>query len=292
MRYTLPLLVALLVIGFCSSLKKDVQEQYLSNDIVPSEHHPVIDTPMKEVIGLEKMNSFLKKAQTDTIFEEGETRPMNKEAFDHSLFDQLLKKYVNKNGVVNYAGIKKHHKPLKAYLETIRVNAPDDTWSRQDQIAYYMNAYNAMTIDLIVRNYPLKSIKDIKDPWEQRNWRISKKSISLEEIEHKILRKMNEPRIHFGINCASFSCPPLMNEAFTAAKVDVQLERLAVQFINDPKRNKITADRIEISNIFRWFKKDFTKNGDLIDFLNKYSKVPIDKNARVRHMDYDWSLNE
>ncbi len=149
-----------------------------------------------------------------------------------------------------------------------------------------------MTIDLIVRNYPLKSIKDIKDPWEQRNWNIGKKSISLEEIEHEILRKMNEPRIHFGINCASFSCPPLMNEAFTAAKVDVQLERLAVQFINDPKRNKITADRIEISNIFRWFKKDFTENGDLIDFLNKYSKVPIDKNARVRHMDYDWSLNE
>jgi hypothetical protein len=149
-----------------------------------------------------------------------------------------------------------------------------------------------MTIDLIVRNYPLKSIKDIKNPWEQRSWSIGKKSISLKEIEHEILRKMNEPRIHFGINCASFSCPPLMNEAFTAAKVDAQLERLAVQFINDPKRNRITRDRIEISNIFRWFKKDFTKNGDLIDFLNKYSKVAIDKNARLRYMDYDWSLNE
>jgi len=149
-----------------------------------------------------------------------------------------------------------------------------------------------MTIDLIVSNYPLKSIKDINDPWEQRNWKIGGKSISLEEIEHEILRKMNEPRIHFGINCASFSCPPLMNEAYTAAKVDAQLERLAVQFINDPKRNTITADRVKISNIFKWFKKDFTKNGDIVDFLNKYSKVQIDKNARVRYMDYDWSLNE
>ena len=291
MRHTLSLLVALLVIGFCSSQKEDVQEQYLSNDIVPSVHHPKMDTLMEEVIELEEKNYFSEDEEAETTLEE-ETRPMNKEAFDHSRFDQLLKKYVNKNGIVNYAGIKKDQKPLKDYLETIRVHAPDDTWSRQDQFAYYLNAYNAMTIDLIVRNYPLKSIKDIKDPWEQRNWNIGKKSISLEEIEHEILRKMNEPRIHFGINCASFSCPPLMNEAFTAAKVDVQLERLAVQFINDPKRNKITADRIEISNIFRWFKKDFTENGDLIDFLNKYSKVPIDKNARVRHMDYDWSLNE
>jgi hypothetical protein len=291
MIHTLPLLVALLVIGFCSSQKKDVQEQYLSSDTAPSEHHPRMDTPIKEDVGLEGKNYFLKDAKAETILEE-ETTPMNKEAFDHSYFDQLLKKYVNKNGVVNYAGIKKHHKSLKAYLETFRVHAPVDTWSRQDQFAYYLNAYNAMTIDLIVRNYPLKSIKDIKNPWEQRSWSIGKKSISLEEIEHKILRKMNEPRIHFGINCASFSCPPLMNEAFTAAKVDAQLERLAVQFINDPKRNRITRDRIEISNIFRWFKKDFTKNGDLIDFLNKYSKVAIDKNARLRYMDYDWSLNE
>ena len=99
-------------------------------------------------------------------------------------------------------------------------------------------------------------------------------------------------KIHFAINCASFSCPPLMNEAFTAATVDTQLEKLAVQFINDPKRNKITTDRVEISKIFRWFYEDFTKNGDLIDFLNTYSKVKIDKNARVRYMDYNWELNE
>jgi hypothetical protein len=256
------LLVALLGIGVCNSQKEEVLEQHLAN-------YEVSYKPVQQ-----------------------EHVQVDKGAFDHSLFDQLLKKYVNKNGVVNYAGIKKYQKPLKDYLESIRMHTPDDRWSREDELAYYMNAYNAMTIDLIVRNYPLQSIKDIKDPWEQRHWRIGEKSISLEEIEHEILRKMNEPRIHFGINCASFSCPPLMDEAFTAAKVDAQLQRLAVQFINDSKRNKITADRVEVSNIFKWFKKDFTKNGDLINFLNKYSKVPIDKNARVRYMDYDWSLNE
>ncbi|WP_292901573.1 DUF547 domain-containing protein [Nonlabens sp.] len=256
------LVVALLGIGFCNSQQKEVQEQHLANYVVSN-------TAMQQ-----------------------EHIQVNKEAFDHRLFDQLLKKYVNKNGAVNYEGIKTHQKPLRDYLESIRVHTPKNKWSREDELAYYMNAYNAMTIDLIVRNYPLKSIKDIKDPWEQRLWKIGEKLISLEEIEHEILRKMNEPRIHFGINCASFSCPPLMDEAFTAAQVDAQLQRLAVQFINDPKRNTITADRIEISNIFKWFRKDFTINGDLIDFLNSYSKVKIDKNARVRYMDYNWSLNE
>jgi len=217
---------------------------------------------------------------------------LTKEVFDHSNFNELLKKYVKEDGRVNYAGFKKDKNILEAYLETIRTNNPNTTWSKNDKFAYYMNAYNAMTIDLIIRNYPTESIKDINDPWEQRYWKISNKSVSLEEIEHEILRKMKDPRIHFGINCASFSCPPLMNKAFTAANVDAQLEKLAVQFINDPKRNKITTDRVQISKIFRWFQEDFTKNGDLIDFLNTYSKVKIDKNARVRYMDYNWKLNE
>lgn len=149
-----------------------------------------------------------------------------------------------------------------------------------------------MTLDLIISNYPTESIKDIKNPWEQKNWSINGKPISLEEIEHEILRKMNEPRIHFGINCASFSCPQLPNEAFTTQKVNQQLKKLAIQFVNDSKRNKISADRVEVSKIFRWFKEDFTKNGDLIDFLNKYSTLKINKNARVKYMDYDWELNE
>ena len=149
-----------------------------------------------------------------------------------------------------------------------------------------------MTIDLILRNYPTESIKDIKNPWEQRFWQIGDKWINLEEIEHQILRKMDDPRIHFGINCASFSCPPLMNEAFTADKVDSQLEKLAIQFVNDSKRNSIAADRVEISNIFKWFKKDFTQEGDIVDFLNKYSKVKINSDARVRYMDYNWNLNK
>lgn len=155
-----------------------------------------------------------------------------------------------------------------------------------------MNAYNAMTIDLILRHQPLESIKDIKKPWDQRFWKLGDKYYNLDEIEHKILRKMSDPRIHFGINCASFSCPPLLNEAFTAEKVDSQLDMLARKFINDSKRNTITADRVEISKIFDWFAKDFKTDGSVINYLNKYSETKILSDAKVRYMDYDWSLND
>jgi len=217
---------------------------------------------------------------------------MNKEVFNHNLFDEILKKYVTADGRVNYAGIKDERKKLNTYISSYKTITPDDSWTKDDRFAYYMNAYNAMTIDLIIRNYPTESIKDIKDPWGQRYWQIGKKWVNLNEIEHEILRKMNDPRIHFGINCASFSCPPLLNAAFTSDKVDAQLEQLAKQFINDSQRNSITAERIEISNIFKWFKKDFTKNGKLIDFINKYSDVKINSNARVRYMTYNWNLNK
>ena len=162
---------------------------------------------------------------------------------------------------------------------------PTDTWSKEDKLSYWMNAYNAMTIDLILRNQPIASIKDIKDPWDQRLWQLGKKWYNLNEIEHQILRKMGDARIHFGINCASFSCPPILNEAFTADKVDTQLEALAKGFINDKQRNTITENSIEISKIFSWFAKDFKTNGTLIDFLNKYSDTPIASNAKKRFKD-------
>jgi hypothetical protein len=103
---------------------------------------------------------------------------------------------------------------------------------------------------------------------------------------------MGDARIHFGINCASFSCPPLLNEAFTAQKVDAQLDTLSRRFVNDTQRNTITANSIEISEIFNWFAKDFKTNGSVIDFLNKYSDTPIAKNAKKRFKEYNWSLNK
>lgn len=211
---------------------------------------------------------------------------------NHASFGELLAAYVTPQGNVNYNGFKNNWSALRTYIKDLDTHMPTDNWSKNDKLAYWMNAYNAMTIDLILRHQPLESIKDIKDPWDQRFWKLGDKYYNLNEIEHKILRKMGDARIHFGINCASFSCPPLLNEAFTADKVNAQLDQLARTFVNDSQRNTITANSIEVSKIFTWFAKDFKTNGTLIDFLNQYSDVTIAPNAKKRYKEYDWALNK
>lgn len=211
---------------------------------------------------------------------------------NHNNFGNLLARHVSSQGNVNYNGFKSNWNDLRAYIKELGEITPTDEWSNEDKLAYWMNAYNAMTVDLILRNQPISSIKDIKDPWGQRLWKLGSKWYNLNQIEHEILRKMGDARIHFGINCASFSCPPLSNEAFTADKVDNQLEQLAKAFVNDTKRNTITANSIKISKIFSWFSKDFKTNGSVIDFLNKYSGTHIASNAKKGYRDYNWTLNK
>ena len=227
----------------------------------------------------------------------------NSKAPSHQAFDELLKKHVTKDGIVNYKGFIQEKAKLDKYLDLLSNNAPDrEKWSKDEQLAYWINAYNAFTVKLIVDNYPTKSIRDlgpklkiplIKDVWHYQFFKIGGVESSLDEIEHSILRKeFDEPRIHFAINCASVSCPPLLNEAFVPEKIESQLQKVTVSFINDPTRNKITPDQAQISSIFSWFQGDFTKKGSLIDFLNLYSKVKIKPNAKISHLDYNWNLNE
>lgn len=221
----------------------------------------------------------------------------------HKSWNELLKANVSADGKVNYKGFIKEKAKLDAYLKSISENAPDrKTWSKDEQLAYWINAYNAFTVKLIMDNYPVESIKDlgpalkiplIKDVWHYKFFKIGGQESSLDEIEHSILRKeFEEPRIHFAINCASVSCPPLLNEAFEATTIDAQLEKVAKGFINDSSRNKISPDAVQVSSVFSWFKGDFTKNGSLIDFLNKYSTAKINPKAKVSFLDYDWNLNE
>lgn len=221
---------------------------------------------------------------------------------DHSKWTELLQKYVNDKGFVNYKGLKQDKSKLNAYTEDLSKNPPQSSWSENEKLAYWINAYNAFTMKLIVDNYPLESIKDLNPTiaiptvstvWTKKWFQIGGEDFSLDRIEHKILRKdFAEPRIHFAVNCASFSCPPLRAEAYVGSKVNAQLDEQAKRFINDSVRNKISKDKIEISQIFSWFKGDFTEGQSLIEFLNRYSKVKIDSGADVDHMDYDWSLND
>jgi len=211
---------------------------------------------------------------------------------DHSQWDKLLKKHVNEEGFVNYAGFKKDVALLDSYLNLLSKNEPNKTWSVQELLAYYINLYNAGTVKLIVENYPIKSIKDISRPWGKNRISVGDNTISLDTIEHGILRKMNEPRIHFALNCASISCPKLLNEAFMASKINEQLERATKEFINGDK-NDISASNPKISSLFDWYKKDFKVNEktDVIGFINRYSDVKISQDAKISYMKYNWNLN-
>lgn len=211
------------------------------------------------------------------------------------LWNDLLSKYVSSEGFVDYKSFKKEQKKLHEYIKMLGIQRSlnsFDNLTKKGKLAFWINAYNAMTIDLILRHYPIKSIKDIKNPWEQRHWRLGEKWYNLDEIEHQILRKMNEPRIHFAIVCASYSCPKLQNKAFKASNLEAQLTNATKEFLSDPERNVISKDELELSKIFQWFAKDFKQNGSLIDFLNRYSEVEISKNAKRRFKDYSWDLNE
>lgn len=255
---------------------------------------PLVETEVLETpeIPVENIETQVEEVQEDTIVDDASMVTDNSiEIVNHVAFNQLLFKNVSPSGNVNYDAMKMDWKSLRDYIKTLGENTPTLSWSTGEKLAYWMNAYNAMTVDLILRNYPLASIKDIKDPWDQRLWKLGSKWYNLNEIEHQILRKMGDPRIHFGINCASFSCPPLLNKAFTAENVDNQLDLLARQFVNDDTRNTITTNSIEVSKIFTWFAKDFKTDGSLINFLNKYSTTRISPKAKKRYKDYDWTLN-
>ena len=170
----------------------------------------------------------------------------------HQLWNELLKSNVKSNGQVDYKGFIREKPKLEKYLKLLSENAPDrKTWSKNQQLAYWINVYNAFTVKLIVDNYPTKSIRDlgpslkiplIKDVWHYKFFKIAGVEMSLDEVEHSILRKeFEEPRIHFAINCASVSCPPLLNEAFVVDRLEEQLTRVATAFVNDPTRNNLTV---------------------------------------------------
>jgi len=219
----------------------------------------------------------------------------------HELWDSLVQQHVTSEGWVDYQGFIRDSTRLNTYLELLKKNHPNDKyWSRDQQLAYWINAYNAFTVKLIVDHYPVASIKDIKNGipfvntvWDLKFIQIEGATYDLNNIEHGIIRaRFEEPRIHFAVNCASKSCPQLRNEAFTAERLDEQLTDQARAFLGDPTKNVITPTRLQLSRIFQWYRGDFTGKGSFIDFLNGFSPVRIDKEAKIDYLDYDWSLNE
>ncbi len=214
--------------------------------------------------------------------------------FDHSSWDRLLQKHVSTKGNVNYEGFKKDQMALDAYLTSLSKTKPEVSWSRNEEMAYWINAYNAFTVKLMLNHYPLESILSVNGgkAWDLKFIEIKGEKYSLNNIEHDILRKnYADPRIHFAVNCASISCPKLFNTAFFAEGLEEKLEKAAKEFINNSSKNSVTANQAQVSKLFEWYKDDFTKSGSVADYLNKYSttKLTTDK---ISFKEYNWNINK
>jgi len=229
--------------------------------------------------------------------------------FDHSKFDTLLKTYVQ-NGKVNYAALKQD-KRLDEYLQQLSEADPEALPTREEKIAFWINAYNAYTLKLVVDNYPIKSITDLSalgylslpfdSPWKRKFCKVGGKTYSLDEIEHDILRgKFGEEQIHFAVNCASESCPVLRSEAYTGAKLGAQLREQAEAFLRDSTRNhiKLEGNTLYLSKIFEWYRSDFeSKKGSLLKYIAQFFSGEERKrlesgNITIKFLDYNWNLNE
>ena len=240
--------------------------------------------------------------------------------FDHgyAAWDALVKKHVkwlpdNKQSRVDYAAFRAERAELKKVLDTLSAvpRAEFDAWAPPQRMAFLVNAYNAYTVELILTgDANLKSIKDlgsfVTSPWKKKFFKLFGEDQMLDWIEHEQLRpKYADPRVHAAVNCASIGCPALRNEAFTAPKLEAQLDDGMLRFMGDRTRNRMKDGKLEVSSIFKWFKEDFEKGNKgfakVEDVFAKYAVQLSDdaadqaklraKTVPVTFLDYDWSLN-
>ena len=228
------------------------------------------------------------------------TTAVTAQEVDHRLYAGLLKKYV-KDGVVDYQGFKKEESVLDQYLKVLE-KVDSKVLPRHEQFAFYINAYNSWTIKLILSGYPgVKSVKDLgslfRSPWKKKLCRVDGGVVTLDDIEHGVLRpRFKDPRVHFAINCAAKSCPPLRSEPYRGADLERQLDEMTRAFINNLQSNRLEGHTLYVSSIFKWFARDFNK--DIVGFFLKYAKRDLKEqlkankeNIKVKYLDYDWSLN-
>ncbi|MFC1585568.1 DUF547 domain-containing protein [Fibrobacterota bacterium] len=222
----------------------------------------------------------------------------------HAPWSSLLQAHVKK-GNVDYSGLKadkEHMNLLEKYLKVLGKTEIAD-YSRQEKLAFWINAYNAFTIKLIINHYPVKSIKDIKKPWKEKIWTAAGETLSLDDIEHKKLRKeLKEPRIHFAIVCASIGCPDLDNLAFLPENMEERLNDRARYFFTQGKNFRLEVEgeetRVYVSSIIKWFSDDFGRDqSERLSFISKYldpqtaARVKNTAGVKLKYLDYDWKLN-
>jgi hypothetical protein len=233
----------------------------------------------------------------------------SRQIVDHSAFDRLLGRYLSldSTGVARFAYGRvtpDDRAALRGYLNAlaaIRVSG----LSRQEQLAFWINLYNALTIDIVLAHYPVRSILDIdispglfaRGPWDKSLIQVEGEALTLNDIEHRILRPIwNDPRIHYAVNCASVSCPNLQNRALTGATVERMLDSAARAYINNRRGVRIEGGQLIVSKIYDWYQEDFggSERG-VIAHLRSYAEPTLAAalvGARIDHHAYDWSVND
>jgi hypothetical protein len=214
----------------------------------------------------------------------------------HEGFDKVLRANV-RDGQVNYPGVQAMPE-FKAYIDALA--APVKLASKSDKLVYYMNAYNALAMQGIIDGLSPSSFLGRQRYFKSKEWKLAGENITLYNLEHKIIRPLNDARIHFGIVCASTSCPKIRNEAYTAAKLEAQMQDNARVFINDTSRNKFNKEKktAQISEIFKWFAEDFVADsGSVQKYIAKYvadadvAKGLANDEYKISYLDYNWNLN-
>ncbi len=244
-----------------------------------------------------------------------EVTRISAEPFNYQNYTSILKEYVNDQGLVDYKRLKENRQQLDEFNAAIGAVTPNtyNSWRDSEKIAFLINAYNSLTLESIIDNYPTKSIRRIPGVWKIRKFDVAGEKMTLDYIEHQILRKeFNEPGIHVGLVCAAISCPPLRREVYTGELLEKQLDDQARQFLGGSQGFKIDSQNntVYLSSIFKWFGEDFEKTygqTENIKGLNKretsiinYARQYVDYDAQqflekggyqVKYSNYDWSLN-
>ena len=229
---------------------------------------------------------------------------------DYRIWSEFLENYVKQSpdGVnrIDYASVSEtHHVALQSYISEME-NIPISEYRRDMQFVYWVNLYNALTVKIVLEHYPVDSIRDIKlskglfskGPWNKKLLSIEGEKISLNDIEHRILRPIwKDPRIHYAVNCASVGCPNLQQQAFSPDNLQELLDQAAHDYINHPRGVSVEGNRLIVSSIYVWFEPDFGGNGaGVISHLKQYASIPLakalEKVKKISGDRYDWSLND
>lgn len=231
------------------------------------------------------------------------------QTFDHSDWGALLEKYLRpgEDGLnrFDYAGLKKSSLgPLRSYVKKLEGVDPARL-TPPEQFAFWTNLYNAKTVEIVAGRYPVESIRDIKlslnpftGPWQAKVVRVSGQGLSLDDIEHRILRPVwKDPRIHYAVNCASVGCPNLAAIPYSGEKLEAMLEKAARDYINSPRGAHFQGNELVVSSLYDWYNDDFGRNeAEIMAHITRYAEPALAKRLQERRKfddyAYDWLLND